>query len=308
MNARFWARGASPQPEPEDAGSPALPDRWPRGFPQPMLQLEENDTELEQLKEKIERDRGFNCKFYKDKCLRRRIAVRMRARGEPTFAGYAALLDREPQEYDQLLDTLTINVTKFFRNMETWVEMQRLVLPALFDRPETVRRIWSAGSSSGEEAYTVSILLHEWAERHGRVAELNRFRVVGTDIDRTSLANARRAEYPELAFTETPPALQQRWFSSGPPFRLREEAKRHVSFVRKDLISEPPEADQALIMCRNVIIYFDREIQERLFERFYNALLPGGFLVLGKVETLLGVARSQFRAVNNRERIFQKPV
>lgn len=308
MNGRIWNRGASPKDEPAAAQPAPLHDRWPRGFPQPTLQLEENDEELEQLKRKIERDRGFNCQFYKDKCLRRRIAVRMRARGQSTYAGYSALLDGEPQEYDQLLDTLTINVTKFFRNLETWNEVERLVLPSLFERSESVRRIWSAGSSSGEEAYTVSMLLQQWAEQHGRTADLNRFRIVGTDIDRTSLANARRGEYPELALTETPAAVRQRWFSGGPPFRLRDEAKRNVSFVRKDLISESPEAEQVLIICRNVIIYFDREIQERLFERFYDALLPGGFLILGKVETLLGASRTRFRAINNRERIFQRPV
>jgi chemotaxis protein methyltransferase CheR len=80
-----------------------------------------------------------------------------------------------------------------------------------------------------------------------------------------------------------------------------------VEFVHRDLISGEPERDQSLVMCRNVVIYFDREIQERLFQRFYDALRPGGFLVLGKVETLIGPARMLFRALNNRERIFQKP-
>ena len=101
--------------------------------------------------------------------------------------------------------------------------------------------------------------------------------------------------------------MRERWFSEGPPFRIRAEAKRNVSFTRRDLISERAEAGQSLVFCRNVVIYFDREIQERLFKDFYDALVPGGFLVLGKVETLIGVARTLFRPVNNRERIFQKP-
>lgn len=270
------------------------------------LPLEGDEEELERLKRKIEHDRGFNCSFYKDKCLRRRIAVRMRARGQRTFAEYSALLDREPAEYDHLLDTLTINVTKFFRNPETWKAVEEQVIPAVMEGRGPVR-IWSAGSASGEEAYTVSILLHEWAERGRKAAELDRVRIVGTDIDRRSLENARAGVYPELSLSETPGAVQEKWFSPGPPFLLRPEARRNVSFVRRDLISEAPEREQSLIFCRNVVIYFDREIQERLFKDFFDALAPGGFLVMGKVETLIGVARTLFRSVNNRERIFQKP-
>jgi chemotaxis protein methyltransferase CheR len=270
------------------------------------LPLEGDDEELEKLKRKIERDRGFNCSFYKDKCLRRRIAVRMRARGRRSFAEYSALLNEEPGEYEHLLDTLTINVTKFFRNPETWEAVEAQVVPHLFAARGPIR-VWSAGSASGEEAYTVSILLQEWAEKHRRTAELDRVRIVGTDIDRRSLENAQRGEYPDLSLTETPARVRERWFSAGPPFRIRPEAQRGVSFTRRDLISERAEAGQSLIFCRNVVIYFDREIQERLFKDFYDALVPGGFLVLGKVETLIGVARTLFRPVNNRERIFQKP-
>ena len=270
------------------------------------LPLEGDDEELEKLKRKIERDRGFNCSFYKDKCLRRRIAVRMRARGRRSFAEYSALLEQEPGEYDQLLDTLTINVTKFFRNPETWEAVEAQVVPQLFAARGPIR-VWSAGSASGEEAYTISILLQEWAEKHGRTAELERVRIVGTDIDRRSLENAQRGAYPELSLSETPERIKERWFSPGPPFRIRPEAQKNVSFVRRDLISEPAEGGQSLIFCRNVVIYFDREIQERLFKDFYDALVPGGHLVLGKVETLIGVARTLFRPVNNRERIFRKP-
>ncbi|HEU0013689.1 MAG TPA: protein-glutamate O-methyltransferase CheR [Longimicrobium sp.] len=278
----------------------------PPGFPAFTFPLEGDDEGLERLKRKIERDRGFNCQFYKEKCLRRRIAVRMRARGQRSFAEYSALLDRDPAEYEHLLDTLTINVTKFFRNLETWQAVQQQVLPQLFEGRGPIR-VWSAGSASGEEAYTVSILLYEWAERHGRLAELNRVQITGTDIDRRSLDAARAGEYPDLSLTETPERVKQRWFTGGPPWRIRPEAQRGVAFERRDLISEPPLAQQNLVLCRNVVIYFDREIQERLFKRFHDALVPGGFLVMGKVETLIGEARLLFKPVNNRERIFRRP-
>lgn len=276
--------------------------------PQPgfSLPMEGDDEELEKLKRKIERDRGFNCQFYKEKCLRRRIAVRMRARGQQTFAEYSALLDRDAGEYDHLLDTLTINVTKFFRNAETWAAIQEQVLPPLFEGRGPVR-VWSAGSASGEEAYTCSMLTRAWLEGQGRAAEASRLQITGTDIDRRSLDAARLGEYPDLSMGETPPEMLRRWFTGGPPWLLRPEPRQNVTFERRDLISGEPLSGQQLIFCRNVVIYFDRDIQELLFKRFYDALAPGGFLVMGKVETLIGEARLLFKPINNRERIFRRP-
>lgn len=276
------------------------------GLPPTMDPLEDPEGFAAVL-ERIESVLHFQGRFYKDKCLRRRLGVRMRARGETSFSGYARLLDDDAGEYELLLDALTINVTKFFRNAETWEAIARDVVPRLFELPLDPRSVWSAGCSSGEEAYSVAILLREWAEANGRKAELERFQVLGTDIDRRSLGAARLAEYSELALAETPEAARLRWLSPGPPFRLSPEVKRGVSFAHRDLISGEPEREQSLILCRNVIIYFDRGIQEELFRRFYDALVPGGFLVLGKVETLLGETRSLFQPINSRERIFRKP-
>lgn len=263
-------------------------------------------VEFDLLKHKIHRERGFNCHFYKDRCLQRRVAVRMRARGCTDVGAYAALLDHDPPEYEYLLDALTINVTKFLRNPETWRVVEEEVFPHLL-AANGPRRVWSAGCASGEEPYTMSILLHEWAERHGRTSQLSGLRILGTDIDSGSLAAAARAEYPSLALVETPPALRERWFGPGPPFRLHPRAREQVSFARCDLTCEAFPVRQSAIFCRNVVIYFERALQEILFQRFYEALLPGGFLVMGKVETLVGPARARFRTVNNRERIFRRP-
>jgi len=105
------------------------------------------------LAEKITRERGFGCASYKEKCVRRRIAVRMRARGVHTFEEYGRLLDRDRHEYDLLLDALTINVTKFFRNPETYAAIDREIVPELYARVEPQLRLWSAGCASGEEPY-----------------------------------------------------------------------------------------------------------------------------------------------------------
>jgi chemotaxis methyl-accepting protein methylase len=267
----------------------------------------DEEEALELLKERIHRERGFNSRWYKEKCLVRRIAVRMRARGEESIAAYVRLLEQDPAEYDRLVDALTINVTKFFRNAEVWGAIGEEVVPWLLEPGGGERRIWSAGCASGEEPYSFSILLRDAARRAGREADVRRFRILATDIDRASLEAARGGEYLEASLSETPPEIAARWFSPGPRFRLADAAREGVEFARRDLISEPAPPDRHVILCRTVIIYFDREIQEELFLRFHESLVPGGFLVLGKVETLLGRARGLFQPVRSRERIFRKP-
>ena len=270
-------------------------------------QLDETGFAL--LTEKISRERGFGCANYKERCLRRRIAVRMRARGVHTFAEYMHVLDADAAEYDRLIDVLTINVTKLFRNFETYEAVERTVVPELWALPDPVLRAWSAGCSSGEEPYSVACLFHRHASRIGELPRLpKRAGVLGSDIDRAVLAAAERGIYTPPQFADTPDALRERYFERvGDGWSVLPEIRQLVRFERRDLLAEqPPAGGLHLITCRNVIIYFDRASQESLFERFHAALVPGGFLVLGKVETLLGRARTLFATVDPRERIFRK--
>ena len=265
-------------------------------------------AEFRALTTKIARERGFGCASYKERCLRRRIAVRMRARGVHTFADYARLLDADAAEYERLIDTLTVNVTKLFRNWEAYAAMASHVVPALWQADTPIIRVWSAGCSSGDEAYSIAVLFHRHADGEGDAQRIDRVQILGSDIDRGSLAAAERAEFTEGDFADTPAELRARYFSPAPPFAPVADVRRLVRFEYRDLLSHrPPPGRHQLIVCRNVLIYFDRETQERLFQSFYNALAPGGFLVLGKVETLLGPIRSRFTTIDARERIFQRP-
>lgn len=263
--------------------------------------------EFEALTARIARERGFCCAGYKEKCLRRRIAVRMRARGVHTYAEYSRILDDDALEYDRLIDALTINVTKLFRNWETWETIERTVIPELWSRREERIRVWSAGCSSGEEPYSLAVLFHRHAERAQELDRLSRVTVVGTDIDRESLSAAERGSFEAHAFDDTPPAVRRRYFAADPPHSVISEVRALVSLERRDLLGDaPPGPQNHLIACRNVLIYFDRATQEALFEKFHASLVPGGFLVLGKVETLLGAARTLFVPVAGRERIFRR--
>lgn len=299
-----------PRPAPRPAAAPPPPP--PGTYELPGLPLaygdlkEEDARELAQLKGYIEASGGLRCTGYKERCLRRRIAVRMRARGAHRYRDYEALLRRDAQEYQRLLDTVTINVSKFYRNPEVWQAVEQLILPTLFALDEPEVRIWSAGCAGGEEPYTVAMMLQEYAERNHKTTRLDRFRIRATDIDRESLAAAARGEYADFAFTEAPAGMCPRWFEGARRERLRAEVKERVQFGVLDLMRDPFPRDQHLVLCRNVIIYFERDVQEHLFGRFLEALAPGGYLVLGKVETLFGKAAAGFRAVANRERLFRK--
>ena len=263
--------------------------------------------ELQELKEQIMRDLGFYCDGYKEHCLRRRIAVRMRARGTHTYRQYGDVLKSDSVEARKLLDAVTINVSKFFRNRDTWRAIDQEVWPRLFALRERPIRVWSAGCAAGEEPYTIAMALKEHAMANGRERELSRFNILGTDIDQDSLAQARAAKYSAFAFTDIDPHVRDRWFLPPDRTEVRPEIKSMVKLGTKDLIKEDFEPGHRMILCRNVIIYFERAIQEELFLKFYDALAPGGFLVLGKVETMFGRAATMFRPVAQRERVFVKP-
>ncbi len=257
--------------------------------------------------DKITRDSGFQCSSYKDKCLRRRIAVRMRARGVSGCAEYSGLLDKDPREYERLMRSLTVNVTKFFRNWETYSAIEQKVVPALLEKDEREIRVWSAGCSSGEEPYSIGILMHRHAAANGG-RRLESVSIVGTDIDTDCLEEADRAVYKEAALGDTPADLRERYFPEVAGLRtMLPDVRRLVTFEVRDLLHfQPPFETAHLILCRNVIIYLERAPQDALFAHFHRTLAPGGFLVLGKVETLLGDARRLFSPVNARERIFRK--
>ncbi|HVF38318.1 MAG TPA: protein-glutamate O-methyltransferase CheR [Gemmatimonadaceae bacterium] len=275
-------------------------------MPAPVPDVDE--PEFVALCQKIERERGFQCSSYKDTCLRRRISVRMRANGATSFAEFARIIDNDPREYDKLISTLTINVTKFFRNPETFACVASKVIPQLWETSHRSLRVWSAGCATGEEAYSLAVLFAEHAQMKDETDRLARVRVLGSDIDADALAFATRGRYSAPAFADTTPAVRDRYFpiedgmhSASP------EIRRLVRFERQDILSPlTPGVKMHMILCRNVIIYFNRDTQETLFHRFHELLQPGGFLVLGKVETLLGKTREMFAPVSSRDRVFRR--
>ena len=268
-----------------------------------------DDVGFAELARVIALGSGFTVEAYKEKCVRRRIAVRMRACGVHTYQDYQTLLERTPAEYELLRDALTINVTRFFRNAETWNLLRRDLVPLLSAAPAGRLSAWSAGCSSGEEPYTLAALVADHLDRSGRSDELERWTIDATDVDRASLDRAQTGRYRSEVLSEMPAELVQAYFEPlGAEYRVVERLRRRVHVRRLDLSREPPaRRTYQLILCRNVAIYFDRPMQERIFQTFAAALAPGGFLVLGKVESLFGPARDLLQLIDPRERIYRRP-
>ncbi len=251
---------------------------------------------------------GFNCEQYKEAHFRRRINVRVRATNSESYEEYLKLLKKNSVEYEDLIAALTINVSEFFRNPETFGVIEKEVIPSLIkSRSDSLVksiRIWSAGCATGEEAYSLAVLLHRVL---GRDFDRYRISIIGTDIDNLSLEKARNGVYRENVLKNVDASIRENYFvRQGETYQVSDQLRSMIRFKRHDMISESSTSRFDLIICRNVMIYFKKEIQEQLQLNFHKALNRGGFFVIGKAETLLGTASNRFKPYNTRERLYIK--
>jgi two-component system, chemotaxis family, CheB/CheR fusion protein len=257
------------------------------------------------LLEYLKRTRGFDFNAYKPASLMRRVQKRMQSVSVPTFTEYMDYLEVHPEEFGQLFNVILINVTAFFRDEEAWGYLRDDVIPALADGAGQHRavRVWSAGCASGEEPYSMAMLL---CEAIGREQFRDRVKIYATDVDEQALNDARAAAYTEKQVAAIPPGLVDRYFvQEGGRYIFDKDLRRSVIFGRHDLIQDAPISRVDLLMCRNTLMYFNTEAQSRILARFHFALGHGGVLFLGKAEMLL--TRSQlFAPLDLRQRVFRK--
>jgi len=266
------------------------------------------DADLAVLKGLIKEKLGFNCEYYKNSHFKRRIDVRLRASGSKNYGDYVKLLKESNDERTILMDTLTVNVTNFFRNSEVYDIIEKEVLPAVIRSrgASHIRsiKIWSAGCSIGVEAYSIAMLLH-----HILGDNIRRYNILitGTDIDKSSLQQAQQGVYSEAEMKDVRPAFLKRYFVlQGNQYHVIDELKKMTHFKSHDMISGLKMSGFDIIFCRNVTIYFEKELQETLYMDFYNGLNENGFFVMGKTETLLGPSKDRFKPFNAKERIYCK--
>jgi chemotaxis protein methyltransferase CheR len=283
-------------------------DKPPQKIPSlPFTPLEISPEEFTLIQNTLRELRDFDLDNYKDKCIKRRIAIRVRATHCATVREYCDYLLAKEAEVDLLLKVMTIHVSQFFRNAQTFVKLEQEIFPYLFSTARQEGRgelkLWSVGCSSGEEPYSLALLL---AEHFPRELERLQVSIRATDVDGGVLETARRGIYGEERLGELPAAYRQRYFScSDGKYHLRPAIKGMVSFHQADLSHGELYPESDLILCRNVLIYFERDQQERVIRSFARVLRPGGVLVLGKSETLFGESRRFFQTICPVERIYK---
>ena len=251
----------------------------------------------------LKKSRGFDFTGYKRASLLRRIDKRIQTLGITTYADYTDFLEVHPEEFGQLFNTILINVTRFFRDPAAWDYLAAEIIPQILERKEPGEplRIWSAGCASGEEPYTLAMIL---AETLGVQQLPERVKIYATDVDEQSLHQARQGIYSASEIEDVPEALREKYFDrAAERYVLHKDLRASVIVGRHDLVQDAPISHLDLLVCRNTLIYFNAETQSRILSRFCFSIEQSGFLFLGRSETLL--ARTDvFMAVEPKQRIF----
>jgi two-component system CheB/CheR fusion protein len=265
------------------------------------------DTTIDSLLAFVKDVRGFDFTGYKRSTIERRVARRMSEVGVERYGDYADYLELNPQEFASLFNTILINVTGFFRDPQTWEYMATEIVPAVIAArgPDASLRVWSAGCASGEEAYTIAMVL---ARVLGDEALRDRVKIYATDVDEDALDQARHGAYLPNQLEDVPRDALERFFErTEQRYVFRNDLRRSVIFGRNDLVQDAPISRIDLLVCRNTLMYFTAETQTQVLRRFHFALNDDGALLLGRSEMLVSHS-DLFTPVDLKRRLFRKVV
>jgi len=261
------------------------------------------DSVLNVIKESADID----LSHYKRSSIERSINRRIRTSGTQTPAQYASLLRSDPRELRQLISDITVDFSFFFRNETLFKILKQSIIPDIIRRNKAAAegpiRIWCAGCGAGEEAYSITILLFEALKGN---ASRDKITIFATDVDSTSLTKSRAGMYSPESIKNVQPSSRERYFSFDGRYRIKDFIKSMICFGKHDLLSDPPISRIDLLLCRNVLIYLDKEGQAVVLTRLRYALPSGGYLVLGKSETLSREVSDSFAVVDRTCKIFRR--
>jgi two-component system CheB/CheR fusion protein len=252
----------------------------------------------------LRESRGFDFTGYKRPSLVRRVDHRMTAVGLAEYDEYIDFLQVHPEEFDELFNTILINLTSFFRDPDAWRQLRQTIIPELISRRGTEGlRVWSAGCASGEEAYSLAIAL---TQALGAETFRRNVKIYATDVDESALAQARAATYTDRQLQGLGADEVEEFFErQGDKHVFRKDLRRNVIFGRNDLVQDAPISRIDLLVCRNTLIYLNAETQGHVLRRLHFALRPEGVLFLGRAEMLLMHSR-WFTPIDLRRRFFTK--
>jgi two-component system CheB/CheR fusion protein len=265
----------------------------------------DHDPDFEALLHFLKDSRGFDFTGYKRSSLIRRVERRMQVTEIDSYAEYLDFLQAQQEEFTALFNTILINVTGFFRDADAWTHLRDDALPEMLAarKPSDPIRVWSAGCASGEEAYTIAILL---AELLGTEQFRERVKIYATDVDEEALSQARHASYHEADVKAVPDELREPYFEHhGQRYSFRTDLRRSVIFGRNDLVQDAPISRVDVLLCRNTLMYFNAETQARIVNRFHFAMNEDALLFLGKAEMLLSHG-DLFQPIDLKRRFFRK--
>ncbi len=231
---------------------------------------------------------------YKEKQMRRRIESLMNRRGYQSFLAYYNLLASDRQALNEFMDRITINVSEFFRNVERWQVLEQRILPQILEQKnDNSLRIWSAACSTGEEPYSLAMLLKTSFPGI-------RYKILATDIDSVVMQRAQAAVYPIAQITQIPQRFrQQHIVERSGTFEIAADVRQTVEFRQHNLLADPYPSAIDLIVCRNVLIYFTDDIKDRLYRQFAASLTMGGVLFVGSTEQIFRPHEYGFRILDS---------
>jgi two-component system, chemotaxis family, CheB/CheR fusion protein len=263
------------------------------------------DLDFENLLQYLRINRGFDFTGYKRSTLMRRVTKQMETLNIDSFGNYQDYLEVHPDEFKNLFNTILINVTAFFRDSSAWDYLAKEIIPNIIkNKPKDgLIRFWSAGCASGQEAYTLAIIV---AEILGVEEFRQRVKIYATDVDEEALTQSRQASYSAKNIIEIPLGLRDKYFDIvNKNYIFRQDLRRCVIFGRHDLLQDAPISRLDLLICRNTLMYFNSEIQGKIINRFHFALNDHGYLFLGKAEMLV-MHSNLFVPIDLKNRIFSK--
>jgi chemotaxis protein methyltransferase CheR len=264
------------------------------------------DEEFQFLVQKASKSSGVALASYRDNYLRRRIDLRMKAVGIDNYTAYSRLLDKNKSEVTEFMNAITINVTEFMRDKTPFLLFQNEILPSLVERKKkshnNLLRFWSAACSNGEEPYSMGICSKEVLPADWSIS------IYATDIDEDSLNRASKGIYTKDQLKNLDQGLIQKYFEpSEKDFKVRNIHNLSIRFMKHDLTRGLPVSRHFdAVFCRNVMIYFNDAQKVKMLTSFYDSLSDGGYLIIGKSETLPDEVRELFPVVSIKEKVFRK--
>lgn len=259
---------------------------------------------FQKVKRMLQESTGVNCNGYREEYLKRRFEIRLRATGANTYGKYLIYLRKYPEEFNNLLNDLTINYTMFFRDADVYAYLEKILLPKLFLSSNHIR-IWSAGCATGEEPYSLAILVHKVLRQ---AIASHSVTIFASDIDKDALSKAAKGEYHQKQLSNLDISLLDQFFTKEEEYyTIKDFVRRIIHFEQVDLMTPSLHHNMDLILCRNVMIYFSRVSQQQIHMNFYNALKVGGYFITGKSEILTGEPSEKFLPVDCRTIVYQKP-